>query len=150
MEETHKYRVVAWWSSGRTGIAKSDSAPNAIQFTAPVAFGGLEGRWTPEDLLLGSVASCFTTTFQAVAAYSKFEYTDLEVEVEASVSKVDSGYGFQTIVIRPKLTIADEEGRQHAVNVLKKVKSLCLVSRAMATTQEFDPKVEVAKLVGVV
>jgi len=150
MEVTHKYRVVAWWSSGRTGIAKSDSAPNAIQFTAPVAFGGLEGRWTPEDLLLGSVASCFTTTFQAVAAYSKFEYTDLEVEVEGIVSKVDSGYGFQTIVIRPKLTIADEEGRQHAVNVLKKVKSLCLVSRAMATTQEFDPKVEVAKLVGVV
>jgi organic hydroperoxide reductase OsmC/OhrA len=150
MEETHNYRVVAWWSSGQTGIAKSDSAPNAIQFTAPVAFGGLEGRWTPEDLLLGSVASCFTTTFQAVAAYSKFEYTDLEVEVEGKVSKVDSGYGFQTIVIRPKLTIADEEGRQHAVNVLKKVKSLCLVSRSLATTQEFDPTVEVATLVGVV
>lgn len=150
MEETHKYRVVAWWSSGQTGIAKSDSAPNAIQFTAPVAFGGLEGRWTPEDLLLGSVASCFTTTFQAVAAYSKFDYTDLEVEVEGTVSKVDSGYGFQTIVIRPKLTIADEEGQQRAVNVLKKVKSLCLVSRALAMTQEFDPKVEVATLVGVV
>jgi organic hydroperoxide reductase OsmC/OhrA len=150
MEVTHKYRVVAWWSSGRTGIAKSDSAPNAIQFTAPVAFGGLEGRWTPEDLLLGSIASCFTTTFQAVAAYSKFDYTDLEVEVEGRVSKVDSGYGFQTIVIRPKLTIADEGGRQHAVNVLKKVKSLCLVSRSLATTQEFDPKVEVVTLVVVV
>ena len=135
---------------GATGIAKSDSAPNAIQFTAPVAFGGIEGRWTPEDLLLTSVASCYTTTFQAIAAYSKFEYTDLEVEVEGTVSKVNSGYGFELIVIRPKLTIADEEGREHAVNVLKKVKSLCLVSRALATTQEFDPKVEVSKLVGVV
>jgi peroxiredoxin-like protein len=150
MEETHKFRVVAWWSSGRTGIAKSDSAPNAIQFTAPTAFGGIEGRWTPEDLLLGSIASCYTTTFQAIAAYSKFEYTDLEVEVEGTVSKINSGYAFQTIVIRPKLTIADDEGGQHALNVLKKVKGLCLVSRALAIEQEFDPKIEVAELVGVV
>jgi peroxiredoxin-like protein len=150
MEGTHKFRVVAWWSSGQTGIAKTDSAPNAIQFTAPIAFGGLEGRWTPEDLLLSAVASCFTTTFQAVAAYSKFEYTDLEVEVEGIVGKLSSGYGFQQIVIRPKLTIANEESQRHALDVLKKVKSLCLVSRSLATTQEFDPKVEVATLVGVV
>src|SRR6266849_4842186 len=61
MEGAQKYRVVAWWSSGRTGLAKSNSAPNAIHFTAPPEFGGLEGRWTPEDLLLSAVASCYTT-----------------------------------------------------------------------------------------
>jgi len=53
----HDYRVTAWWTSGRTGIAKSDSAPNAIHFTAPKNFGGLEGRWTPEELLLASITS---------------------------------------------------------------------------------------------
>ena len=47
MNEEHAYRVAAWWTSGRTGLAKSDSAPNAIHFTAPTEFGGLEGRWTP-------------------------------------------------------------------------------------------------------
>jgi hypothetical protein len=35
MENEHTYRVVAWWTSGQMGIAKSDSAPNAIHFTAP-------------------------------------------------------------------------------------------------------------------
>jgi hypothetical protein len=48
MENEHKYRVVAWWTSGQTGIANSESAPNAIHFTAPPQFGGLEGRWTPK------------------------------------------------------------------------------------------------------
>src|SRR3984893_9436027 len=56
MENEHKYRVVAWWTSGQTGIAKSNSAPNAIHFTAPPQFGGLEGRWTPEDLLMTALA----------------------------------------------------------------------------------------------
>src|SRR5439155_15697303 len=46
MELTHHYRVITWWTSGRTGIAKTDSAPNALHFTAPPHFGGLEGRDT--------------------------------------------------------------------------------------------------------
>ena len=52
MENERKHHVVAWWTSGQAGIAKSDSAPNAIHFTAPPEFGGLEGRWAPEDLLM--------------------------------------------------------------------------------------------------
>ena len=108
MESAQKYRVVAWWSSGRTGLAKSNSAPNAIHFTAPPQFGGLEGRWTPEDLLLSAVASCYTTTFRTVADHSKLEYADLEVEVEGVISKTDSGYSFSEIVIRPNLTISSD------------------------------------------
>lgn len=95
METEHRYRVSAWWSSGKSGIAKSEFAPNAIHFTAPPDFGGLEGRWTPEDLLLGALASCYTTTFRALADYSKLEYSDLSVEVEGRVVKTDSGYAFR-------------------------------------------------------
>ncbi len=146
MEEKHTYRVVAWWSSGRTGIAKSDSAPNSIHFTAPPEFGGLEGRWTPEDLLLASVASCFTTTFRAVAEYSKFEYTDLEVEAEGTLRKLESGYGFSEIILRPGLTIADPEKRERALELLRKAKALCLVSRALGVEQRVEPRVEVSKL----
>jgi peroxiredoxin-like protein len=145
MENEHKYHVVAWWSSGRTGIAKSDSAPNAIHFAAPPQFGGLEGRWTPEDLLMTALASCFTTTFHAIAGYSKFEYTDLEVEAEGTVSKTGSGYTFSEIVIRPNLTIPNEDKRERAINILQKAKELCLVSRALATTQKFETRVEISK-----
>ena len=143
MENEHKYRVVAWWTSGQTGIAKSDSAPNAIHFAAPPQFGGLEGRWTPEDLLMTALASCFTTTFHAIAGYSKFEYTDLAVEAEGTVSKTDSGYCFSEIVIRPSLTIPSEENRERAINLLQKAKALCLVSRALATAQKFEARVEI-------
>jgi peroxiredoxin-like protein len=145
MENKHRYRVVAWWTSGQTGIAKSDSAPNAIHFTAPSQFGGLEGRWTPEDLLMTALASCFTTTFHAIASYSKFEYTDLEVEAEGTVSKADTGYCFTEIVIRPSLKIPNEEQRERAISLLHKAKELCLVSRALATPQKFEIQVEVSK-----
>ena len=145
MENEHKYRVVAWWTSGQTGIAKSDSAPNAIHFTAPPQFGGLEDRWTPEDLLMTALASCFTTTFHAIAGRSKFEYTDLAVEAEGTVRKTDTGYGFSEIVIRPSLTIPNEEHRGRAISLLHKAKALCLVSRSLGTTQKFETRVEISK-----
>src|SRR2546425_2999303 len=111
--------------------------------TAPPEFGGLEGRWTPEDLLLSAVASCYTTTFRALAEYSKFEYADLEVEVEGSIRKTDSGYAFNEIVIRPKLTISSEEEQTRALRLLQKAKSVCLVSRALSVEQKFEPRVQV-------
>ena len=145
MENERKHHVVAWWTSGQAGIAKSDSAPNAIHFTAPPEFGGLEGRWAPEDLLMAALASCFTTTFHAIAGCSNFEYTDLAVEAEGTVGKTDNGYCFSGIVLRPSLTIPKEEQRERAISLLHKAKALCLVSRALATTQKFEARIEISK-----
>jgi peroxiredoxin-like protein len=143
MENEHSYRVVAWWASGKTGLAKCQSAPNAIHFTAPPQFGGLEGRWSPEDLLLCAVAGCFTTTFRALAEYSDFHFTDLEVEVQGTVLKAESGYSFDEIVIRPTLTIEHDEQYPRADRLLEKTKRLCLVSRALAVPQKFEPSIQV-------
>jgi peroxiredoxin-like protein len=145
METEHRYRVSAWWSSGKSGIAKSESAPNAIHFTAPPEFGGLEGRWTPEDLLLGALASCYTTTFRALADYSKLEYSDLSVEVGGTVVKTESGYAFREIVIRPTLSISAEQERSRALRLMQKTKAVCLVSRALSVGQIFDSQLHIAE-----
>jgi organic hydroperoxide reductase OsmC/OhrA len=143
MQSESTYRVVAWWNAGKAGLAKSESAPNAIHFAAPPQFGGLEGRWSPEDLLLCAVASCFTTTFRALADYSKLEFTDLEVEVEGRVRKAESGYEFAGILIRPTVTISNLEQRLRADWLLEKAKRLCLVARALVTQLRFESRVQV-------
>jgi peroxiredoxin-like protein len=146
MEEFHTYQVTAWWTSGRTGIAKCESAPHALHFTAPLQFGGLEGRWTPEDLLLTAVGSCYATTFRALADYSKFEYADLEVQVAGTVQKVASGYSFSEIVTRPALAMVREEDRERAVRLLQKAQDLCLVGRALSVKHTFEPSIRFANI----
>jgi peroxiredoxin-like protein len=143
MEYVHKYRVVAWWASGRTGIAKSDTAPNVIHFAAPPQFGGMDGRWTPEDLLLTAVASCFTTTFQAIAEYEGFEYRDLQVEAQGEMRKTPEGFSFEEVVIRPTLGILDESKSERAVALLRKAGSVCMVSKTLANPPKLEIKVEV-------
>jgi peroxiredoxin-like protein len=136
------YCVNAWWTSGRTGIAESDSALNAIHFTAPKEFGGLEGGWTPEDLVLAALAGCFTTTLRAIAG-AQFNISDLQVEARGTVRKVNSGYRFTEIVIRPTLRIDDLSQREQALELLKETESLCLIARALITQLTFEPQIEV-------
>jgi len=124
LEDTHEYRVIAWWASGRTGLAKSDSAPNSIHFAAPLQFGGLEGRWTPEDLLLCAVAGCFTTAFRVLAENSKWEYTDLEVEAAGKVDKANSGYSFSHIILKPHLQIIGEGERARRLSYCRRLRSV--------------------------
>jgi len=139
MEEALRFRVVAWWASGRTGIARSSSAPNAIHFASPPAFGGLEGRWTPEDLLLCAIASCYTTTFRALADSSKLACTDLQVEVESAIGKADTGYNLGQVLIHANLTISREEDRARSIKLLHKTKELCLVSVRSRSNRSLNP-----------
>ena len=142
--EEQAYRVAAWWTSGRSGLAKSDSAPNAIHFTAPPEFGGLEGRWIPEELLLAALAGCFTTTLRSLAGSEQFDFIDFQVEASGTVRKVGSGYGFSEIVIRPHLQISSSKEREHALELLQEAEMLCLVSRTLGTALKFEPQIEVA------
>jgi len=147
MPAEYTFRVSAWWTSGRTGLAKCESSPNTIHFSEAAEFGGLEGRWTPEQLLLCSLAGCFTTTFHDVARAAQFVFTDLEVEIEGSVRRSrPAGCNFTEILIRPRLTVQSEDQREAGIALLRRTKSLCMISRAIGIPQTLEPSVETGRV----
>jgi len=147
MPAEYTYRVSAWWTSGRTGLAKCESSPNTIHFSEAAELGGLQGRWTPEQLLLCALAGCFTTTFHDVARMAKFEFTDLEVEIEGSVRRSrTAGCNFNEILIRPRLTVHSEDMCEAGLALLRRAKSICMSSRAITVPQTMEPTVETVKL----
>lgn len=150
MPSEYTYRISAWWTSGRSGLAKCECSPSAIHFSEAAELGGLQARWTPEQLLLCALAGCFTTTFHDVARSAKFEYTDLEVEIEGSVRRSrTSGSNLTEILIRPRLTLpgtGDEDQRREAGFVLlRRAHALCMISRAVTVPQTLELLVESAR-----
>jgi organic hydroperoxide reductase OsmC/OhrA len=105
----------------------------------------LEGRWTPEELLLAAIAGCYTTTVRAIAGGVQFDFTDLQVEASGIVQKAESGYSFTQIILRPNLKIRSSDERERALELLKRAERLCLVSRALGTTLKFEPQLEIVK-----
>jgi organic hydroperoxide reductase OsmC/OhrA len=143
MTEKHAYRVCAWWTSGPTGLAKCDSAMNAIHFSESDEYCGLAGRWTPEQLLLSALAACFTTTFATVARKARFSYTDLEVEVLGNAAPDSLECSLSEILIRPRLTVLSDRQVDQGLALLQQTESLCLLSQAVSLPQTTELRVEV-------
>jgi hypothetical protein len=116
-QQEHESGVPAWWSSGRTGLAKSNSALHAIHFTALLEFGGLEADGRPKNCFS---TSRYTTTFRMIAGYAKFSFSDLEVAVGGVIQKLNSGRGFRELTIPPKLTIFRQDDRERAIDLLNR------------------------------
>jgi peroxiredoxin-like protein len=143
MASAHTYRTQAHWTMHRRGIVEAESVPRTINFAAPPEFGGEPGLWTPEHLLLASVATCFVATLRAVADASKLAFTDLQVSAEGIVEKQQGGYRFTRISLRPAVTIHHEEDRERMGRLMEKAEHACLVSRSLACTMMLEPTIAI-------
>lgn len=146
MAKNYSYQVAAHWTQHKRGIVETESIPRTINFAAPPEFGGEPGLWTPEHLLLASVSTCFVATLRAVAEASKLEIDGIEVPIEGMIEKLEGGFKFTRIVLRPSVTIAREEDRERAGRLLEKAERICLVSRSLNCTILLEPKITVVQL----
>ena len=94
METTFRYRSHATWTMRRRGIVSADDVPRTINFSSPPEFQGEPGLWTPEHLLMASLATCFLATFRAIAENSRLQVLRLEVEAEGLLEKQEGGFRF--------------------------------------------------------
>jgi peroxiredoxin-like protein len=149
MEKSYTYHVTAHWTAHKTGLVESEAIPRTINFAAPPEFGGEPGLWTPEHLLLASVSTCFVATFRAVAEASKLEFGGMEVAVEGRIEKLEGGFRFTKIVLKPLLSLHDEKDRERAGRLLEKAERICLISRSLACTILLEAKIVVEQPVPV-
>jgi peroxiredoxin-like protein len=117
------------------GVPELRSAP-------PVDFDGPGDAWSPEQLLLAAIESCFLFTLRAVARASKVEFTSLTLRAEGTVGRQDGVVRFTEIVLRPKLALARGVERDKAQRVLEKAERACLVSASLATPIRLEPEIQ--------
>jgi peroxiredoxin-like protein len=137
----HRYYSTAHWTQGRNGIVSADAVDTPVLFSAPPEFQGEAGMWTPEHLFAAALASCFVTTFKAIADFSKFDYVGLQVEAEAILEKEQGGYSITKVIVQPMLTVAAGADRERATRLLEKAERACLISRSVKSQIELQPEI---------
>lgn len=132
--EKYIYNIALKWDEQRKGTISSPELPTAIEVATPPEFDkGMPGIWSPEHLYTAAVVSCYMTTFLAVAEYSNLAYEAFDCTAEGVLEKVDNKYLMTQILLKPVLTIANEELRTKAERVMQKAEAACLISNSVKT-----------------
>jgi peroxiredoxin-like protein len=146
MPHTHQYEVIGQWGGGRGGTLESHTLNHVLEFSAPPEFQGRVGFWTPEHFLVGAIASCFISTFAAIAEMSKLEVVSLRVGAKGVLEKVEGGgYRFAEVFLYPELTIAHESDRERAQHLIEKAERGCLIARSLASKLSVVPAISVSE-----
>ena len=132
--DKHNYQVSINWTEGRQGIISSTALPTKIEVATPPEFDkGVPGFWSPEHLFTASVLTCFTTTFLAIAEYSKLEFETFSCDANGVLDKVEGKFLMTEINLSAKLKISDLAKIDQAERILHKSEAACLISNSIKT-----------------
>ena len=139
----HRYTVTA---SARTdGEVTLDSKGLAsLASAAPAEFGGPGDRWSPETLLVGALADCFTLGFRAIAHASKLEWVSLRCQVVGTLERVERVTQFTGFIVRVSLQVPPGTNEERARGLLEKAEKTCLISNSLKASSQLEASVEVA------
>jgi peroxiredoxin-like protein len=128
----HQYHVNA---SGKSDNSLTISITNLedLPVAAPANFGGPGDKWSPEDLFMASISSCFVLSFRAIARASKLDWSSIECHSQGTLDKVDAKLQFTKVVTEVKLVIAENESIEKAELLLHKADKNCLVANSLST-----------------
>lgn len=137
----HFYRAGA---SGQPDGEVQTNSPGlpAIPTTSPPEFGGPEGFWSPETLLIASIANCFVLTFRAVARASRFEWLDLHCEAEGKLERFNSVTRFTLFDLKAHLRVPEGTMKAKAELLLHKAENNCLITNSLAADVHLDITIE--------
>lgn len=127
----------------RTEEVELRSARLPILSTAsPAEFGGPGDRWSPETLLVGSIADCYVLTFRAVATASGVAWTSLECEVRGTLDRVERTPQFSAVVIHAHLIVPDGANEGLARRALEKAERACLITNSLKASVQLEATVD--------
>ena len=136
------HRYSARIAGGPAGYAtlSSGGVPD-LRTAPPLDFDGPGDAWSPEQLLLAAVESCFLLTFRSVAQASRLEFVSLSVEAEGVVDRVNSVTRFTEIVLRPRVALPAGADLVRVQRALEKAERACLVSASLDTRIRLEPEI---------
>jgi organic hydroperoxide reductase OsmC/OhrA len=104
-----------------------------LTVATPPEFGGPEGVWSPEELLVASVESCLLSTFLYFADRFQVAFESYSSTSTGRVKKTTQGLRFTGIDVLITVIVPDDEAarRASALRLEEKLEKYCPVSASL-------------------
>jgi organic hydroperoxide reductase OsmC/OhrA len=109
-----------------------------VEIAPPVEFDGMGDVWSPEELLMSSVASCLVLSFKSIARAYDLNWLHIECFADGQLEKVERKVKFTRVHTRVKLTITSLEDSGEAKRILEKAEDTCFITNSLAAETGFS------------
>ncbi len=139
----HVYHAGARGSTAGSVPVSSADLPE-LQTAPPPEFDGPSGVWSPETLLVASIADCFILTFRGVARAAHLEWDGLDAQVEGTLERVAGVTQFTRYLTRAILTVQPNADLAKAQELLERAEKICLVANSLRGERLLETTVNTA------
>lgn len=139
-EFPHHYKVEA--TAQPTGDVNLESdGVDSLPSAAPSEFGGPGDKWSPETLLVASVADCFILSFRAISRNSKLVWTSLQCRVEGTLERDQGVTKFTAFTVHATLHAPADTSEERARRILQKAEDNCLITNSLTGSTHLETEV---------
>jgi organic hydroperoxide reductase OsmC/OhrA len=155
MPREHSYRIDTEWTGnlgtgtshyrayGRDYQLSGEGKSGPILGSADPAFRGDRSRYNPEELLVAALSACHMLAFLHLCADHGIVVTAYRDEAEGAMAQHEDGSGeFTSVVLKPRVTIADRSRAEETQALHHKAHELCFIARSVNFPVEHRPVVE--------
>lgn len=127
-----RFPVAVEWQGGPLTVATVEGKPDLPVATPAELGSGVQGVWSPEDLLVASAATCFAVTLSAVARRRGIPLASMRVAGTGHLGpKEDGGLGFTSIELDVSAETESPEQVEAAEEAVEHAERGCLVAIAL-------------------
>lgn len=139
-EFPHVYTTTAEGTQEMVLKLKCEPLP-VTDVTPPPQFGGPEGTWNPEIFFSAAISTCYILTFKAVARAMKLDWSNINVDSDAYLDKVDGKMRFTKVDIFVTINIPSGAHEESYMKALQKAKENCLITNSINSEISLSPTI---------
>jgi len=139
---SYKYETALRWTEEHKGVLFSSGFPD-VRVACPPEWGGHEGFWTPEHLLVAAVEVCIMTTFLSIADRRKIKLSSYSSKATGDAQIVNKQFRFSSISIFPKIVLCGGHNVSEAQDAIERAHKTCMVSNSLSTPVFVYPEIVV-------
>lgn len=120
---------------------QGEGGQSIIMGSSASAFQGDSNRYNPEELLVGSLASCHMLWFLYLAKLAQITVLDYQDEPQGILELVGSHGRFTEITLMPKITILEEDKIEETKHLQEKAHQKCYIANSVNFDVKLNPHI---------
>lgn len=137
------YDVSLKWDMEYNAAVLRSGSRSPLVAGPPPEYLGNESVWTPEHLLVSSLAACYTSIFMHFARMLRAPVRSMHVEAKVEFEKEGNGpFEGKHFILHPIIEFAHNPGEHVIENLLAKAKKYCLIGNSLKGDLIIEPSIK--------